>query len=83
LIDDFLIERCQKLHKKDFVDVTDFMMSLKMGKKIHLCEYNTNDLAEGLNNLFDKMVEIPEIKHGKQQTIDTLVGEEALLSANT
>jgi len=36
LSDDFLIERCQKLHKKDFVLVTDFIMHLKMGKKIHL-----------------------------------------------
>jgi CRISPR-associated protein Cas1 len=81
LIDDYLIERAQKMHKKDFVVITDFMMSLKMGKKIHLCEYKTNDLAEGLNNLFEKMVEIPRIKHGKQQTIDTLISEEALLFA--
>jgi len=39
LIDDYLIERCHNLHKKDFVVVTDFMMRLKMGKRIHLCEY--------------------------------------------
>lgn len=71
LIDDFLIERCQKLHKNDFVVVTDFMMHLKMGKKIHLCEYETNELAEGLNNLFERKVEIPRIKHGSKQTIDT------------
>jgi CRISPR/Cas system-associated endonuclease Cas1 len=81
LIDDYLIERCQKLHKKDFVVITDFMMSLKMGKKIHLCEYKTDELAEGLNNLFERIVEIPRIKHGKQQTIDTLINEEALLFA--
>jgi hypothetical protein len=81
LIDDYLIERCQKLHKNDFVVVTDFMMHLKMGKKIHLCEYETNDLAEGLNNLFEKTVEIPRIKHGNKQTIDTLINEEALLFA--
>jgi len=36
LIDDFLIERCKKYHKNDFVLVTDFMMKLRMGKKIHL-----------------------------------------------
>ena len=81
LIDDYLIERCQKLHKKDFVVITDFMMSLEMGKKIHLTEFKTNDLAEGLNSLFEKMVEIPRIKHGKQQSIDTLISEEALLFA--
>jgi CRISPR-associated protein Cas1 len=33
IIDDYLIERCQKMHKSDFVVITDFMMHLKMGKK--------------------------------------------------
>jgi hypothetical protein len=42
LIDDFLLGR--RFHKKDFVLVTDFMMHLKMGKRIHLCEYETNGL---------------------------------------
>jgi CRISPR-associated protein Cas1 len=81
LIDNYLIERCQKMHKSDFVVITDFMIHLKMGKKIHLSEYKTDDLAEGLNSLFDKMVEIPRIKHGNKQTIDTLISEEALLFA--
>jgi CRISP-associated protein Cas1 len=79
LIDDFLIERCQKLRKKDFVLVTDFMMHLKMGRKIHLKEYETDSLAEGLNAFFDRMVNIERIKVGKRQTIDTLISEEALL----
>ena len=81
LIDDFLIERCQILRKKDFVVVTDFMMHLKMGKKIYLKEYETDSLAEDLNTFFDKMVEVPRIKVGKRQTIDTLIAEEALLFA--
>ncbi len=78
LIDGFLIERCQKLRKKDFVLVTDFMMHLKMGKKIHLKEYETDSLAEDLNALFDRMVNVERIKVGKRQTIDTLISEEAL-----
>jgi CRISPR-associated protein Cas1 len=81
LIDDYLIERCHTLHKKDFVLVTDFMMQLKMGKKIHLCEFEADSLAEGLNSLFDRMVDIARIKHGDRQTIDTLISEEALLFA--
>jgi len=81
LIDDYLIERCKKLRKKDFVVVTDFMMRLKMGKRIHLCEYETKGLADGLNNLFKRKVEIQRIKHGKRQTLDTLINEEALLLA--
>ena len=79
LIDDLLIERCQKYRKKDFVAVTDFMMNLRMGKKIHLCEYETNDLAEALNNLFNRVVAIPRIRHGFKQTLDTLISEESLL----
>jgi hypothetical protein len=67
--------------KKDFVLVTDFMMHLKMGKRIRICEYEADSLANDLNNLFEKTVEIPRIKHGKVQTINTLISEEALLLA--
>lgn len=81
LIDDYLIERCRKLRKKDFVVVTDFMMRLKMGKRIHLCEYEADGLADGLDGLFNRYVEISRIKHGKRQTLDTLISEEALLLA--
>ena len=81
LIDDFLVERCQKLRKKDFVLVTDFMMHLKMGKKIHLKEYETDSLAEDLTDFFDRVVNIDRIKVGNRQTIDTLISEEALLFA--
>jgi len=69
------------LRKKDFVLVTDFMMHLKMGKEIHLCEFEADNLAEGLNDLFDRMIEVPRIKHGNRQTVDTLISEEALLFA--
>jgi CRISPR-associated endonuclease Cas1 len=81
IVDDFLIERCQKLHKKDFVLITDFIMKTKMGKKIHLCEYETNELAEDLNLLFEKKVEVPRIRAGKKQKVVTLINEETLLLA--
>lgn len=81
LIDDCLIERCHTLRKKDFVLVTDFMMHLKMGKKIHLCEFEASNFADNLNSLFDRMVNVVRIKHGNRQTIDTLICEEALLFA--
>jgi hypothetical protein len=71
-IDDFLIERCHKLHKKEFVLVTDFMVHLKMGNKIHLKEFEADSLAEDLNTFFDRMVNIERIKIGNWQTIDTL-----------
>ena len=58
------------------------MMRLKMGKRIHLCEYETDNLADGLNGLFNRQVEIPRIRHGKRQTGDMLISEEALLLAS-
>ena len=81
LIDDYLIERGWKLRKKDFVVVTDFMMRLKMGKRMRLVEYEADSLAEGLNSLFNRKVEIPRIRHGKRQTLDTLISKETLLLA--
>lgn len=81
LIDDYLIERCRNLHKRDFILVTDFMMRLRMGKRVHLCEYETDDLAEDLNQLFDRVVKVARIRHGNRQTLDTLINEEALLLA--
>ncbi len=47
-------------------------MHLKMGKKIHLKEYETDSLAEDLNAFFDRMVDVERIKVGNRQTIDTL-----------
>jgi CRISPR-associated endonuclease Cas1 len=79
LIDDFLLGR--RFHKKDFVLVTDFMMSLRMGKRIHLCEYETNGFAEDLNLLFECSVNVPRIRYGSKQTIDTLISEEAYIFA--
>jgi CRISPR-associated protein Cas1 len=81
LIDDFLIERRTKFHKKDFVAVTDFVLRLRMGKRIHLCEFEAGELADALNRLFDRKVEVPRIRHGMRQTLDTLICEEALLLA--
>jgi hypothetical protein len=81
MIDDFLIQRTKEFHKNDFVIITDFMMKLKMGKKIHLCEFETDSLADDLNNLFEKTVDIPRINRGKRQTFDSLIGEEALILA--
>ena len=81
LIDDFLIEHCRKLRKLDFCLITDFMMHLKMGKKIHLKSYETDELANDLNAFFDSMVNIERIQIGNRQTVDTLIREEALLFA--
>jgi hypothetical protein len=52
-----------------------------MGKRVHLCEFETDGLAEGLNELFDRKVEIPRMRYGTMQTLDTLINEETYLLA--
>jgi hypothetical protein len=34
-----------------------------------------------LNSFFESIVELPRIKHGNKQTVETLINEEALLLA--
>jgi hypothetical protein len=46
-----------------------------------LCEYETGGLAEGLNSLFDRKVDVARMRHGSRQSLDTLVNEEAYLLA--
>ncbi len=53
------------------------MMRLRMGKRIHLCEYETDSLAEGLSSLFDRVLETARMRYEKKQTLDTLISEEA------
>ncbi|HML03689.1 MAG TPA: hypothetical protein VK487_10035 [Candidatus Bathyarchaeia archaeon] len=52
-----------------------------MFKRVHLVEYETNDLAERLNSLFESVVKIPRMRYGSKQTLDTLINEEAYLLA--
>lgn len=82
LIDNFLLERRMKFHKKDFVLKTDTTIKLKRyTKRIVLRDYKTNGLTEDLFLFFDRMVDVPRIRHGNRQSIDTLISEEALLFA--
>ena len=53
----------------------------KIGKREYLNKSMTTDLTRKLYHYFESMVEIPRIKHGKRQTIETLINEEALLFA--
>jgi hypothetical protein len=52
-----------------------------MGKRVHLVDYKTNDLAEGLTQLFEKQVKVPRVRHGSNQSLNSLISEEAFLLA--
>lgn len=81
LIDDFLIDRCKNLHKKDFVLKNEFYMKTKVGKRVFLRDYETGELHEALNSFFESKVNVPRIKIGNKQSLDSLICEETLLFA--
>ena len=60
---------------------TENLSRKKKGKREYLNNQSTRDLMKKLNNLFESTVEIPRIKVGKRQTVETLINEEALLFA--
>ena len=81
LIDDFLVEFSQSLKKKDFRIKWKHFSSNRKGKREILDHEKTKQLTESLNQYFQSKVEIPRIRHGKRQTIETLINEEAYLFA--
>jgi CRISPR/Cas system-associated endonuclease Cas1 len=60
---------------------TEDMSRKKKGKRVYLNDVQTRDLMKQLNKFFESYVEIPRIRVGKKQTIETLINEEALLFA--
>lgn len=81
LIDDFVIQYCKNVHKRDFVVKPEALSKGKIGKREYLNDLDTRDFMNSLNKYFEMVVEIPRIKFGKRQTLETLINEEALLLA--
>ncbi len=81
LIDDYLLDFCRGLRAKDFVVKSEVANRNKRGKREYLSYHLTRVFLNGLEGLFDSKVEIPRIKVGNKQTVETLIGEEALLFA--
>jgi len=81
LIDDIVIDYCLKLTPKNFTVKTEKLSRKKMGKREYLNNHLSRRLMDSLETFFETEVEIPRIKYGKRQTLDTLINEEALLFA--
>jgi len=76
-----LIEYCRKLRSKDFIIKTENLGRKKRGKREYIHNQLTRDLMTKLEAHFESTVEIPRIKIGKKQAVETLINEEALLLA--
>jgi CRISPR-associated protein Cas1 len=81
LVDDFVIRYCGNVKASDFVLKTEDYSSSRKGKREYLSETKTRSLISELDRYFRAKVEIPRIRRGKKQEIETLIGEEALLFA--
>ena len=81
MIDDFLVQYCQRLRKKDFTTKAESVSKKRKGKREYLNGSQTRHLMKQLNAFFEVIVEVPRMRIGKKQTIETLISEEALLLA--
>ena len=81
IIDDFLIDYSQQLKEKDFEKHYLSGHYNKKTPRIFLKHPQTNRLIKVLSKHFEKRVKIPAIRRGKEQSIETLINEEASLLA--
>jgi CRISPR-associated protein Cas1 len=81
LIDDFVIQYCQNVAKRDFTFKIEKRSAQKKGKREYLKDVETKDFTAKLDSYFETLVGIPRMRVGERQTIETLISEEALLFA--
>jgi CRISPR-associated protein Cas1 len=81
LIDDFVIQYCMNLKKKDFAMKHEDYSSNRKGERQYLSKPLAKDMMNRLNSFFETTVEVPRVRHGNKQTLETLINEEALLFA--
>jgi hypothetical protein len=64
LVDDLVIEFCQGFKPRDFVMKGERTTRKRWGKREYLSQSKTKEMTRGLDELFDRRVEIPRIRHG-------------------
>lgn len=81
LVDDFIIQHFMSLSKKDFVLKEENYSTKRKGKREYLKKQKNKDFVKKLNKYFVSTIEVPRIRVGKRQEIETLINEEAFLFA--
>lgn len=81
LVDDFVIQFCQDLKERDFTVKSESVSQKRKGEREYLNDAQTRRMMRELERFFESRVEIPLIRHGNKQRIETLINEEALLLA--
>jgi len=81
LIDSFLLEYARNLKPKHFVLKDEDFSRRRKGKRQYLNEKLTNEFIKRLDAYFRTVMEVPRIRIGEKQELETLINEEALLLA--
>ena len=81
-MDGFVIGYSNDLHPKDFFPKDESASRNRKGKRQYLKDTKTRNMMKELDKFFLSRVEIPAMRHGKSQAVETLINEEALLLAN-
>jgi hypothetical protein len=81
LIDDFIIQHFLLLGKKDLVLKEEDYSPNRKGKREYLNKEKNSDFIRKLNKHFTSIVEVPRMRVGERQEIETLINEEAFLFA--
>ena len=65
----------------DFVVKNERTTRKRWGKREYLNSAMTRELERDLDELFSGWIEVPRVRHGSRQSLETLINEEALLLA--
>ena len=80
LVDDLIISFCKDMTAKSFQFRTE-SHSGKVGKRQYLKKELEREFTDRLNQLFISTVEVPRVKVGRRQEVESLISEEAMLLA--
>ena len=80
--DDFLIQNREKIKRQNFMlKKEEYSTHKAVGKREVLNKRETDSLIRDFYAFLERKVDVPRMKVGKTQTIETLINEEALLFA--
>jgi len=81
LMDDFILTYARNLKPRDFTLKDEDLSANRKGKRQYLKDKIQNEYLKRLNDYFKSKVEVPRMRRGQRQGLETLINEEALLFA--
>jgi CRISPR/Cas system-associated endonuclease Cas1 len=81
LMDDFEIQFCQDLKERDFKVKSESVSRKRKGKREYLTDAETRNMMKNLERYFELKVDLPLMRYGEKQKLETLINEEALIIA--